>query len=66
LLPTHYVPSLERWPAEHFPTLDTVSSELGPLDRIPVPVPHDCMDGFLRAYWRRPEADLLPARHLVA
>jgi len=23
---------------------------------IPVHVPHDCTDGFLRAYWRRPEA----------
>jgi len=23
---------------------------------IPVPVPHDCTDGFLHAYWRRPEA----------
>jgi SAM-dependent methyltransferase len=25
-----------------------------------VPVPHDCHDGFLRAYWRRPEAYLDP------
>jgi hypothetical protein len=23
---------------------------------ISVPVPHDCTDGFLQAYWRRPEA----------
>ncbi len=27
----------------------------------PVPVPHDCTDGFLAAYWRRPEAYLDPA-----
>lgn len=26
----------------------------------PVPVPHDCADGFLCAYWRRPEAYLDP------
>jgi SAM-dependent methyltransferase len=26
----------------------------------PVPVPHDCRDGFLAAYWRRPEAYLDP------
>ena len=26
----------------------------------PVPVPHDCVDGFLAAYWRRPEAYLDP------
>jgi SAM-dependent methyltransferase len=25
-----------------------------------VPVPHDCQDGFLGAYWRRPEAYLDP------
>ena len=26
----------------------------------PVPVPHDCTDGFLQAYWRRPHAYLDP------
>ena len=26
----------------------------------PVPVPHDCRDGFLHAYWRRPRAYLDP------
>lgn len=25
-----------------------------------VPIPHDCQDGFLGAYWRRPEAYLQP------
>jgi SAM-dependent methyltransferase len=25
-----------------------------------VPIPHDCVDGFLHAYWRRPEAYLDP------
>jgi hypothetical protein len=24
----------------------------------PVPIPHDCRDGFLHAYWRRPRAYL--------
>ncbi|MGW5050115.1 class I SAM-dependent methyltransferase [Actinokineospora sp. NPDC004072] len=28
---------------------------------VPVPVPHDCTDGFLAAYWRRPAAYLDPA-----
>ena len=31
------------------------------IDVIPVPIPHDCTDGFLCAYWRRPEAYLDPA-----
>jgi SAM-dependent methyltransferase len=31
---------------------------LGPLESRPVPVPHDCRDGFYQAYWRRPEAYL--------
>ena len=26
-----------------------------------VPIPHDCLDGFYHAYWRRPEAYLDPA-----
>jgi SAM-dependent methyltransferase len=30
------------------------------LDFRPVPVPHDCEDGFLGAYWRRPHAYLDP------
>jgi SAM-dependent methyltransferase len=29
----------------------------------PVPVPHDCVDGFLGAYWRRPELYLEAERH---
>ncbi|MGB8650162.1 MAG: methyltransferase domain-containing protein [Mycobacteriales bacterium] len=28
---------------------------------LPVPVPWDCTDGFFAAYWRRPEAFLVPA-----
>ncbi len=27
----------------------------------PVPIPHDCFDGFTAAYWRRPRAYLDPA-----
>jgi SAM-dependent methyltransferase len=35
-------------------------STLGEVELIPVPVPHDCTDGFYGAYWRRPEAYLDP------
>ena len=31
---------------------------IGPVRMKPVPVPHDCTDGFLCAYWRRPECYL--------
>ena len=31
---------------------------LGELEVHPVPVPHDCGDGFYQAYWRRPHAYL--------
>jgi SAM-dependent methyltransferase len=33
---------------------------LGSVEFSPVPVPHDCTDGFYSAYWRRPEAYLDP------
>src|SRR3954449_10082140 len=33
---------------------------LGDIDLRPVPIPHDCHDGFLGAFWRRPEAYLDP------
>lgn len=32
----------------------------GSVELTPVPVPHDCSDGFYSAYWRRPEAYLDP------
>ena len=34
---------------------------LGPLEARPLPIPHDCLDGFPGAYWRRPQAYLDPA-----
>jgi len=37
-----------------------VKQALGATRVVPVPIPHDCRDGFLMAYWRRPEAYLDP------
>jgi SAM-dependent methyltransferase len=34
---------------------------LGDVEIRPVPIPHDCRDGFLAAHWRRPRAYLDPA-----
>lgn len=39
-------------------TLAHVSAALPGSAVVPVPVPHDCRDGFFGAYWRRPEAYL--------
>jgi SAM-dependent methyltransferase len=41
-----------------FPPLERLAEVLGPLTVEPVPVPADCTDGFLGAYWRRPHAYL--------
>lgn len=43
-----------------FPSVDDVANVLGDLDVRPVPIPSDCVDGFLGAYWRRPAAYLDP------
>ena len=41
-----------------FPSLALLSEALGRLRTSVVPIPHDCSDGFLGAFWRRPEAYL--------
>ena len=38
-----------------------IAARLGDARAEPVPVPHDCRDGFFHAYWRRPEAYLSDA-----
>lgn len=40
------------------PTCDFISRHLAPARVTELPVPHDCTDGFLAAYWNRPEAYL--------
>jgi SAM-dependent methyltransferase len=40
--------------------VDRLAGLLGGAKIVPVPVPHDCTDGFAAAYWRRPEAYLDP------
>ncbi|SDZ37312.1 hypothetical protein SAMN05444004_11213 [Jannaschia faecimaris] len=40
------------------PTLAELESWLGPIRVTPAPIPHDCSDGFLAAYWRCPTAYL--------
>jgi hypothetical protein len=40
--------------------IDELAACLGGAAILPVPVPADCADGFLGAFWRRPEAYLDP------
>jgi SAM-dependent methyltransferase len=39
-------------------TIAELAGHLGADHVAPVPIPHDCRDGFLAAYWRRPHAYL--------
>ena len=50
---------MPRW-ALDVPPLREAMAALGPARFEVVPIPHDCRDGFLMAYWRRPEAYLDP------
>ena len=42
------------------PPLSQYADVLGPVAITPVAIPHDCVDGFLCAWWRRPAAYLDP------
>jgi SAM-dependent methyltransferase len=41
-------------------SIATIAGHLGAQEVMPVPIPADCQDGFLHAYWARPEAYLDP------
>jgi len=57
---TDYLPGLVTLDEAQMPKLSDYERWLGPVQISPVPVPHDCSDGFLYAYWRRPAAYLDP------
>jgi SAM-dependent methyltransferase len=56
-----YFPELLDVDRRIFPSMEALSAELGRVRVIPVPIPHDCTDGFLGAYWRRPHMYLKPS-----
>ena len=56
-----YFPELVALDELQMPKMTDYEEWLGPLDISAVAIPHDCADGFLGAYWRRPEAYLDPA-----
>ena len=55
-----YIPELVALDEAQMPRIDAYERWLGAAAISPVPIPHDCTDGFLAAYWRRPAAYLDP------
>lgn len=55
-----YFPEILSVDRRILPTIAGISRVLGPLEVRTVPIPKDCTDGFLGAYWRRPEKYLDP------
>lgn len=57
-----YFPEILANDRRIFPPAATLAALLerliGPTRLAPLPIPHDCSDGFLCAYWRRPEVYL--------
>lgn len=55
---TDYLPDLASLDEAQMPAMSDYQRWLGVVKVAPVLVPHDCSDGFLHAFWRRPEAYL--------
>ena len=53
-----YFPGLVTLDEGQMPPLAKYQSWLGDVKVSTVPIPHDCSDGFLAGYWRRPAAYL--------
>ena len=55
-----YFPDIYRIDQLTVPSLSVLEATLGPIEAESLNIPSDCIDGFLGAYWRRPEAYLNP------
>ncbi|MEQ1706818.1 MAG: class I SAM-dependent methyltransferase [Terricaulis sp.] len=53
-----YFPEIMEHDRRIMPKLSALKDHLGAFQSAPVLVPHDCLDGFLGAYWRRPHTYL--------
>ena len=54
-----YLPELAAVDSDRMPPIEALGGSVET-----VPIPHDCTDGFLGAYWRRPERYLDRAAHV--
>lgn len=59
-LTTEYLPQVGALDPAHLPATE-IARALGGGTVDVLPIPHDCRDGFLHAWWRRPDAYLDPA-----
>ena len=55
-----YFPEIVELVCRRCPSVADLARHLGDCSMDRVAIPHDCADGFLAAYWRRPEAYLDP------
>lgn len=55
---TDYFPEILEIDSKTMPPISEIRRHLGDFAILDVPIPHDCKDGILGAYWRRPEAYL--------
>jgi SAM-dependent methyltransferase len=56
-----YFPEIIELDRGRYPSTTELVHHIGDCRVERVPIPHDCVDGFLAAFWRRPEAYLDPA-----
>jgi SAM-dependent methyltransferase len=61
-LTAHYFPEITAFDSTRFDPIDELADTLGRTKVIPVAIPRDCQDGFLAAFWARPEHYLDPRR----
>jgi SAM-dependent methyltransferase len=55
-----YFPEIVALDRGRFPSVHDIAASVGNCSVNHIAVPHDCVDGFLGAFWRRPEAYLDP------
>jgi SAM-dependent methyltransferase len=57
---TDYVPAIDELESSRFATLSRIADALDAHTVVPFAIPHDFIDGFQGAFWRRPEMFLDP------
>lgn len=53
-----YFPEIFEEDLRIFPALDELEDNFDNVEVTPLLIPHDCIDGFLAAFWKRPAAYL--------